>query len=110
VLVSAVTGLLPEDNTGLDSGLEECLIKWAESCANFALPGVPKRSGLSAHYQDDFDLGSTILGSIGQSSIVASVGLAEGKVLALAAALISAPGEVCTIRKSGGASFSAHSM
>jgi DNA polymerase-4/protein ImuB len=54
--------------------------------------------GLARHYEGELDLGERIIRSLKEATgLVAGVGIAEGKFVAWAAAVTSAPGQVCTV-------------
>jgi DNA polymerase-4/protein ImuB len=54
--------------------------------------------GLALHYEGDLDMGERIIRSLRDATgLVASVGIAEGKFVAWAAAVTSEPGQVCTV-------------
>ncbi|MGD0765881.1 MAG: DNA polymerase Y family protein [Dehalococcoidia bacterium] len=54
--------------------------------------------GLALHYKGELDMGERIIRSLRDATgLVASVGIAEGKLVAWAAAVTSEPGQVCTV-------------
>jgi len=54
--------------------------------------------GLQGHYKDEMALGETLVLAVRSGvGLQASVGIAEGKFVAWAAAVTSAPGEVCVV-------------
>jgi nucleotidyltransferase/DNA polymerase involved in DNA repair len=63
-------------------------------------------AGLAHHYEGELDLGEQIIRSLRRATgLVASVGIAEGKFFAWAAALTSEPGQVCTVPEGKEAEF-----
>jgi len=62
--------------------------------------------GLALHYEGELDMGERIIRSLRDATgLVASVGTAEGKFVAWAAAVTSEPGQVCTVPTTKEAEF-----